>query len=111
MCLVSLTACATVGSSYAPILDGEPNQIYQSDLQSCQDLAQRQSYRDDTIGAAIAGGVFGGLLGNHESGVTGAEGAAAGALFGLVGVMFDGIEQRKSIVIECMKGRGHRVVG
>ena len=63
MCFVSLTASATLGRSYYAILERGPDQIYQSDLQNCQDLAQCQSYRDDTIGAAIAGGVFGGLRG------------------------------------------------
>lgn len=110
-CLVSLTACAEMGTSYQPILDGQPDQTYQSDLQSCQNLARHQSFREDEIGATIIGGVFGGLIGDHESGITGAEGAAAGALFGFIGALFDGVTERKSIVIACMKGRGHRVVG
>lgn len=111
ICLVPLTACAELGSSYQPILDGQPNHAYQADLQSCQDLARSQPYSADMVGAMIAGGAVGGLVGDHETSVTAAEGAGAGALFGLVGAMFEQIDARKSIVIECMKGRGHLVVG
>lgn len=111
MCLVSFSACAEMGSTYQPILDGQPDQVYQSDLQSCQDLARSQSFNEDTIGGTIAGGLFGGLVGDHESGINATEGAVAGALFGLIGAVTDVANQRKSIVIQCMRGRGHRVVG
>jgi hypothetical protein len=111
VCFVSLSGCADLGSNYQPILDGQPDPIYQSDLQSCQELARSQSFDEDTAGAVIAGGLFGSLVGDYESGVSSMQGTIAGAFFGLIGATFDGVDQRKSIVIECMQGRGHRVVG
>lgn len=109
--LLAATACAEFGSDYQPILDGPVDAAFQSDLAGCQALARNQSFNEDTVGAAVAGGVVGGVLGNHESSVTSAEGALAGAAFGLIGGLIDETEKRQSIVLECMKGRGHRVVG
>lgn len=103
--------CAGTGASYEPILDGNPDQNYQTDLADCQSLAQQQSYDEEAIGAAIAGAVFGGATSSHEGDIGSLEGAAAGALFGWLGAMFDRHDRQESIVVECMKGRGHRVVG
>ena len=109
--LIAATACAEFGSDHEPILNGPMRTIYPSDLQACQTLARDQSFGENTIGAAVVGGVVGGALGNHQGNVTSAEGALAGAVFGLLGGIIDETEKRQSIVIECMKGRGHRVVG
>ena len=108
---LTASACAEFGSNYTPILDGTINAAYQTDLEGCQDLARNQSLSEDTIGAAVVGGVFGGALADHEGDMTSAEGALVGAAFGLIGGMIEEADTRKSIVLECMKGRGHRVVG
>lgn len=108
---IAITACAEFGSDYVPILDGPESATYQSDIAGCQALARAQSFDEDTIGAAVVGGVFGGALANHEGEITSAEGALVGAVFGLIGGLVEGTETRKSIVLECMRGRGHRVVG
>jgi len=39
------------------------------------------------------------------------EGAIAGALAGGISSAVDASEKREAIVIECLRGRGHRVVG
>lgn len=109
--LLATTACSEFGSDYEPILDGPKATTYLSDLESCQDLARGQSFDENTIGATVIGGVVGGALGNQTGGVTSAEGALIGAALGLFGGAIDETEQRQSIVRECMKGRGHRVVG
>lgn len=109
--VLGLAGCADTGASYRPILDGTPGQTYQTDLVSCQSLAEQQSYDEDIIGAILAGAVFGGATGGHEDDIGGMEAAAAGALFGWLGAIFDRTDQQESIVVECMRGRGHRVVG
>jgi uncharacterized protein YcfJ len=109
--ILSATACAEFGSSYTPILDGTENATYHTDLEGCQNLASNQSHSENTIGAAVVGGVFGGALADHEGDMTSVEGALVGAVFGLIGGMIEEADTRKSIVLECMKGRDHRVVG
>jgi uncharacterized protein YcfJ len=109
--LLAAAACGEFGSDYVPILDGPKTTTYLSDLESCQDLARGQSFDENTIGATVIGGVVGGAFGDQSGGVTSAEGALIGAVLGLFGGAIDETEQRQSIARECMKGRGHRVVG
>lgn len=113
MCpIIALSACADLGANYAPILDGLPAPSFQSDLQACQTLARNQKQFDtETIGAAVAGGLLGAAVADHDGSGTAVEGLIGGALVGLVGGLFEAGDQRKSIVIECMKGRDHRIVG
>ncbi|MGR3813812.1 MAG: glycine zipper family protein [Cognatishimia activa] len=109
--LVVLAACADSGANYQPILDGTPTAAYQADLDACQTLARNQSHFDeDTIAATVLGAGVGAVLGNAGSGDP-LEGAIAGALAGGVSGAVDASEKRESIVIECLRGRGHRVVG
>lgn len=110
--IIVLSACAEMGANYEPILDGAPNANFQSDLQACQNLARGQNQFDqETTGAAVAGGVLGAAIAKHEGGGTVVEGLIGGALVGFLGGVFEATDQRKEIVIECMKGREHRVVG
>lgn len=109
--LLAVTACAEFGSDYEPILDGPKTTAYQPDLQSCQALARSQLFNEDTIGATVVGSVVGGAFGNQPNGITSAEGALIGAVLGVLGGVIDETEKRQSIVRECLKGRGYRVVG
>jgi hypothetical protein len=52
-----------------------------------------------------------GALGNQSNDITSAERALIDAVLGVFGGGIDETEKRQSIVWECMKGRGHRVVG
>lgn len=109
--LVLMAACADSGANYEPILDGAPTAAYRADLAACQTLARNQNQFDqETMGAAVIGAGAGAVLGEVEGGEA-LGGAVAGALAGGVSSAVDVSERRQSIVIECLRGRGHRVVG
>lgn len=108
--VLTVAACANTGANYQPILDGPPSPTYQADMSACQALARAQ-FENETLGGAVlgagAGAVFGEL--DDDSDVLG--GALVGALAGGAAVAVDVDERRQAIVIECLRGRGHRVVG
>jgi len=109
--LVGLSACAD--GPYEPIVDGPQGIKYQQDLAACRQLSlQKQS----TNTGRNVGVVIGGLAGAAEADDGDAlEGAIAGAVLG--GVVGSADENntiedaRDQIVFNCMRGRGHNVVG
>lgn len=108
---LTLTACAE--GPYSPIVDGPKTARYQSDLAACRQVSLQ---REKTNSGAIGGAVIGGLLGGAEADSGDAlEGAVAGAVIGgLLGSAEETNEvedARDGIVFNCMKGRGHNVVG
>ena len=110
--IVILSACADLGATYRPIVDGVPSATFQSDLQACQSLARSQHQLDqDTMGSAAAGGLLGATMAAHDEGGTAFEGLVGGALVGLAGGVTKSKDKRELIVVDCMKGRGHPVVG
>ncbi|WP_439124284.1 glycine zipper family protein [Marivita sp.] len=109
--LVLMTACADRGANYQPILDGAPTPSYQADLAACQALARNQNQFDqETLGAAVLGAGAGAALGEADDGDA-LGGAIAGGLAGGVAGAVNASERRDAIVVECLRGRGHRVVG
>ena len=105
-------ACSTTGAGYTPILDGPVTQTYQSDLSACRQLALQSQTGSEEIGVAIAAGaLFGGFVTEHEEPDLLPWGVALGALAGWVGMVADQDIERQGIVVACMQGRGHRVVG
>ena len=51
-----VSACASSGANYRPILDGAPSAQFNADLAECQALAQNQRQFDqETTGAAAIG--------------------------------------------------------
>jgi uncharacterized protein YcfJ len=107
-----LCACADSGANYTPILDGTPTAAFRTDLSSCRALARNQRQFDqETAGAAILGAGAGALLAAADDSGDAIGGAVAGALAGGVATAVDASERREAIVVECMRGRGHRVVG
>lgn len=107
--LLSVAGCGVVEP---PILDGPPTPTYAADLAACDALArQKGPARYETGVAAAAGGVLGGGLADLDGGVNVAAGVAVGALAGLVGGSVDTAEARRGILLACLKGRGHAVVG
>ena len=111
---VVLGGCANTASGYRPIVDGYEDEAYHADLADCQALAKTKRYDNgDTRTSALAGAVVGGAIGAIED--DSVEGAIVGALFGgLIGGASGAAEtrtDRKDIVIRCMDGRGHAVVG
>lgn len=107
-----ISACAEMGAGYTPILDGKPTPQFERDLDACQTLARDQSqFTQETAAASVLGAGAGAVVGAFDDDTGMAGGAIAGALAGGVAVAVDSTERRKMIVIECMRGRGHRVVG
>lgn len=111
--LITLTACGATAARYQPIVD-QPNAYYTTDLADCQQLAETRSYsNDDVKTAALTGAVAGALFGAIEENDW--ENALGGAVIG--GLVGGGSEawsmrgERKQIVIECLRGRHHRIAG
>jgi len=112
--LITLTACTSTGANYQPIVDGPQGFGYSKDLSQCKHLAEKRGYlNDDVKRHAIAGAVVGGLVGaiaeNNSEGIIG--GTIAGGVLGAGERAWNTNEERKQIVIRCMSGRGHKVVG
>jgi uncharacterized protein YcfJ len=107
--LVLVAACADSGANYQPILDGRPTSAYKADLAACQALA-RDQFDQETLGATVLGAGVGAALGEADSGDA-LGGAVAGALTGGIASAVDVSERREAIIVECLRGRGHRVVG
>ena len=107
-----LGACANSGANVEPILDGAPTALFQSDLSACRALARDQRQLDrETAGAAAIGAGIGGVLGEADDDGDALGGAVAGALAGGIAGAVDATERREAIVKNCLRGRGHRVVG
>lgn len=107
-----LAACAESGANYTPILDGTPSAAYESDLAACQAIARNQKQFDqETAGAVVLGAGAGALLGAADEESDAAGGAIAGAAVGGIAGAVNASERRQAIVIDCLKGRGHPVVG
>mgnify|MGYP001628243982 CR=1 FL=1 len=110
--VLAITACANSGANYQPVLDGQPSADFQTDLADCQALARNQKQFDrETAGAAALGAGAGAVLGEIDDGGVPLGGAIAGALAGGAAGAVNASGQRKAIVIECLRGRGHQVVG
>lgn len=110
------TGCASTGASYVPTVDGAKSPRWSSDLAQCQQVARSHGFTNaQTRNAALVGAGVGAVAGLADDDVTDTEGAVGGAVVGaLVGGgagMAARQGERRQIVIECMKGRGHRVVG
>jgi len=120
--VLMLGGCATGGAAYEPIVDGPKNAQYAQDLSECQQLAEQREYLNgDTQTKAAVGAVAGGLIGlssnNRYRGRRGSDGDAilAGAIVGAILGGGSGAlntrEERKHIVLNCVAGRGYRVLG
>src|SRR3990167_7559287 len=123
LCLL-LTGCAN-----QLILDGIPSPAYQEDLRDCEILASQYSATREivthtaanTAKSAIFGLVFQsmlsivvpglGVIGAIDTGLTTGVLAAFGASNGLKDGIFSARAKKQGIVLECMRGRGHKAVG
>lgn len=113
---LTLTACASGGAAYRPIVDGPQDAKYSADLGECRQVAESRDYlNSDTRTSALIGAGLGGLVGLAEADNASVEnfigGALVGALFGGGDRALETRGERKHIVLNCMAGRGHRVVG
>ncbi|WP_299079831.1 glycine zipper family protein [uncultured Ruegeria sp.] len=111
--ILGLTVAACSDSADTLIVDGQKKANFQSDLTACQQVSMQ---REKTNDGAITGAVIGGLVGAAEadSGDALAGLGIGAAVGGLIGTAEDSSEAdgaRKRIVFNCMRGRGHNVVG
>ncbi len=109
--LFATTACTQ--RVYQPMLDGPVTASYQRDLTECRRLAATKAQTNDgRTGGAIVGGLVGAAESDDGDEV---EGLIAGAVIGgLIGSAEDKSEiksERDKIVFNCLRGRGHKVVG
>jgi len=116
VCGLAITGCANSGATYKPVNDGQRSAAYSSDLQACQQLAAERGYLNDDVKTdALIGAGIGALAGLADTDVNDTEGAIAGAVVGAIAGggarMNKTRDERRQIVVRCMQGRGHSVVG
>lgn len=108
-----LSGCANTAADYEPIVDGPKDALFYDDLADCKNLAEQREYlNDDTKSEALLGAGIGavvGAIGGDTGDIVG--GALVGGALSAGGRAWDTRDERKNIVLECMSGRGHRVVG
>ena len=102
---ILLSGCFGTGAKHRPIVDGSDPEKYETDLTACQDLARQRTYvNEETKLGVVIGAAAGAVI----------EGAAAGGVVGAavngVGTAMETHRERKAIVINCMAGRGHKVL-
>lgn len=110
--LIVVAGCTDRGASYQPVLDGRPNAAYPSDLAECQTLARDQQHLNrSTKQAVLIGAGIGAVLGEVDNDSDPLGGAIVGAISGGAAGTSDAADKRETIVIECLRHRGHPVVG
>ncbi|QHS09561.1 glycine zipper family protein [Sinimarinibacterium sp. NLF-5-8] len=104
-----LAGCA----SRAPIVDtqGVDPLRYQQDLTQCQAYADQVNTAAKTgqtaVGGAALGAVIGAITGNST---TVARGAGVGGVIGGAKGASSGAQEKQTVVRNCLRGRGYRVL-
>lgn len=108
-----LTTTACTQRVYQPMLDGPVTATYQRDLTECRQLAATKAQSNDgRTGGAIVGGLVGAVDSDDGDEVGGLiAGAVIGGLLGSAEDKSEIKTERDKIVFNCLRGRGHRVVG
>ncbi len=111
--ILGLSACGSSADRYQPIVDGDTGAGYHQDLQACQALSRQRGYLNDAVKSQmLLGGALGSVVGAVEEGSRGAlAGAVVGGAIHGIGRAWKVREERERIIIDCMKQRGHDVVG
>ncbi|MEL6646327.1 MAG: glycine zipper family protein [Pseudomonadota bacterium] len=109
--LILLAACSE--EPYSPIVDGRKSANFQQDLGACRTVAQKaQLSNQSTTADAVVGGLVGAADADDGDELEGAiAGAVVGGLLGRASGNEELDERRERIVFNCMRDRGHRVVG
>ncbi len=120
--LVATAFLASCVSSYDPVVDFKASrntsQAYDQNLRECQALAEQSgSPVEDAavagVGAAALGAALGAISGAILGGGAGtgaAAGAAIGGTAGVAGGGVAGVADQRTIVRNCLRGRGYAVV-
>jgi hypothetical protein len=114
---LALTGCA---QSYQPVVDtkGVDSARYQQDLYDCRQYAEQVSPAGNAaiggLGGAAGGAALGAITGAILPGVSAGNGAALGAAtggaVGVAGGAYKGVNDQKTIINNCLRGRGYSVL-
>jgi len=110
-----LSGCA---SSYQPVVDlkGVDSNRYQQDLAECRKYAEKVDVAEDAATDTLIGAGVGAALGAAVGAIAGdpgtgaAIGATAGGIGGGAGGVGSSAQRQKSIINNCLSGRGYRVL-
>ena len=121
LAVTGLVACAsTPNTEYRPILDtkgGVDSVKFEQDLIECQAYARQVSVAGEAANGALEGALVGSAIGAAVGAIAGdaGTGAATGAAWGgIESAALDAdkaIERQKTVVDNCLKQRGHAVLG
>lgn len=106
---LTLSACA----SNRPIVDTQGTDMarYEQDLAQCQAYASQVNTGAEAgksaVGGAAVGAVLGAIVGNST---TVARGAGVGGVLGGVKGASHGANEKETVVRNCLRGRGYRVL-
>ena len=112
-CAIAIGLSACDDQDQKLIVDGPRNAYFESDLAACKDVSLQRAVDNSNIAAgAIVGGLAGAVGADKKSDRAegGLAGAAIGGLMGAGEAQLEADKAREQIVINCMRGRGHRVV-
>lgn len=110
---LGLFTAACSDSPYTPIVDGPQGAQFQSDLAACRQVSlQLENTNDGRTGGAIVGGLVGAADADDGDELGGlVAGALIGGAIGSAEESSEIQDARDRIVFNCMRGRGHNVVG
>jgi hypothetical protein len=114
----ALVACGPPPVERALTFDGPRTPQLERDEVECRNIARNYD-NGNAQWEAGSGAIIGGLAGAldsdpDEKGDVGAGllvGAAVGAATGAAGAKIDNLDDRRVVLIRCMQGRGHSVLG
>ncbi|WP_421703950.1 glycine zipper family protein [Aliiroseovarius sp.] len=113
--ILTAAACAKAPVDRPLTLDGPQAIGFQDDLATCRSLAlgyDDPELNKEIAGTAAVGAVIGGLDADDGDELEGALiGAAVGGLVGAAEKNEAIKEEQREVLIRCMQGRGHRVIG
>ncbi len=112
--LLLASACAQSGANYQPVIDGPVGPNYSADLYACQQLASSQGALGADAGQNVVAGAGAAAAGTaivNNRGSNVRDAAAVGAIAGLAGSALQQERNKETIIKNCMRGRGYKVVG
>lgn len=112
--LLGLAACGDYPTRKPLAVVGTRNANFALDEQECRALAANYApgkQAGSIGGGAISGALIGGLTSVSGETTEGAlAGAAIGGLLGAAEGQYSDDEARRQVLVNCMQGRGHRVI-